>query len=157
MASSFALLLSGGLASADRFHGGGARVERGHGRVDEGGRGGWRGGERGEWRGGGERGEWRGGGEWRGREGGVSVRGYAGPRYEGRYEGPRYEGRRYEGRSWIYARQPIIREHYYDRWHRPEVIVEDYGPMDGYVWVAGSWQWNGVEWLWYPGHYEPAY
>ena len=31
----------------------------------------------------------------------------------------------------------------------------DPAPLAGYFWVSGSWQWNGAEWLWQPGHYEP--
>jgi hypothetical protein len=25
------------------------------------------------------------------------------------------------------------------------------------VWVRGGWQWNGYEWIWYPGHFQPVY
>lgn len=57
----------------------------------------------------------------------------------------------------IYMPRPMIRERYYNFHRRPELIVESYGPREGYVWVRGGWQWNGYEWIWYPGHYEPVY
>ncbi len=84
---------------------------------------------------------WRGG--WHGGyRGGVVVRpGYGG----GYYRRP------------IYVGGPVIREHYYSYYHRPALIVENYGPMDGYVWVRGHWAWNGYEWMWSPGHYQPVY
>jgi hypothetical protein len=55
----------------------------------------------------------------------------------------------------IYMARPIIHQRYYDYRYRPELIVENYGVRPGYYWVNGSWQWNGYEWIWYPGHYEP--
>jgi hypothetical protein len=55
----------------------------------------------------------------------------------------------------IFVSRPIIRGHYYDHYRRPGLIVENYGAMPGYYWVAGQWSWNGYEWLWQPGHYEP--
>ncbi|MBV8758253.1 MAG: hypothetical protein JO257_13285 [Deltaproteobacteria bacterium] len=130
--------LAGGVASADRWHGGG--------------------GGRGEFHG---RGELHGGGggqvvvrdhRW---EGGVHVS----PSYRGnyRYERPVYNNSyRYNVvRRPIYVERPIIRQRYYDYRYRPEVIVENYGARDGYYWVNGAWQWNGYEWIWQPGHYEP--
>jgi hypothetical protein len=148
MISSFAMLVSTGAAQAEHFHGGGGSRGGGgfhsSGGFHGGGGGGWhsggggvtvRGG--GEWRGGGG---WHGGGgEWRG--GGGEWRGGAG------WHGPV----RYYGGGGYYPRR------YYDYRYRPELIVENYGYRDGYIWVRGSWQWNGVEWIWYPGHYQPAY
>lgn len=143
MTCSLALMASAGAASADHFRG-----NAGHGRVvrseparAEGGR--WSGPVRYE------------------RGDGYQRRGA----YDGRYDGRRYEGRehfgergRFEGRRYIYPeRRYVVREHYYNRWARPGLIVENYAPMDGYVWVHGDWQWNGYEWIWYPGHYELAY
>src|SRR5438309_824789 len=94
--------LAGGVASAERFHGGG-----GHGPVSHGGGGGpvvrdHRGG--GEYRGGGEHREYRGGGEYRGaREGGVRVTsGYRGE-WHGGYNRPVYNS----GYRYNYVRQPI--------------------------------------------------
>ena len=87
----------------------------------------------------------RGGREWHG--GGVVVRG-----------GREWHGGGYYGgyaRHPIYVRRPIIRERYYDYYRRPALIVENYNPIAGYYWVPGSWQWNGYEWVWQPGHYEP--
>ena len=55
----------------------------------------------------------------------------------------------------IYVSRPIIREHYFNYYRRPTLVVENYNTMPGYYWVAGSWSWDGNEWLWQPGHYEP--
>lgn len=55
----------------------------------------------------------------------------------------------------IYVSRPVIRERYYNYYRRPALVVESYGPRDGYYWVAGAWSWNGFEWIWQPGHYEP--
>jgi hypothetical protein len=57
----------------------------------------------------------------------------------------------------IYVQGPVIREHYYNYNRRPAFVVENYGPREGYVWVRGSWSWNGYEWLWVSGHYEAVY
>ena len=133
--------LAGGVASADRFHGsrggshgGGSVTVRDH----------------------------RGGGEFHGaREGGVRVTGHG--EYHGGYNHPVYNnGYRYNSgyrysyaRRPIYVSRPVIRERYYDYRYRPSLIVENYPARDGYYWVAGQWTWNGYEWLWTPGHYEP--
>jgi hypothetical protein len=55
----------------------------------------------------------------------------------------------------IYVSRPIIREHYYNYYRRPSLILESYGPRPGYYWVAGTWIWTGYEWSWQPGHYQP--
>jgi hypothetical protein len=62
------------------------------------------------------------------------------------------------GYRYRYAR-PVIRHRYHDVRVRPQVIVENYQPVAGYVWVAGQWQWNGAEWIWVSGHYaiDPSY
>ena len=139
--------LAGGVASADRFHGsrggshgGGSVTVRDH----------------------------RGGCEWRGaREGGVrgnvGVRGgYHGTYNHGSYNYGHYNRPVYTSgyrhtyvRRPIYVSRPIIRQRYYDYRYRPQLIVENYPARDGYFWVAGQWTWNGYEWLWQPGHYEP--
>lgn len=120
-------------AFADRWHGGGhaSTVVRDH-------RGGWGGGVavRPSYR-------YNTGGHYYGGYGG-----YGG--YRGSYYRPAYYGRRP-----IYVQAPYIRHHYYDYRYRPELVVESYPPMAGYIWVAGSWQWNGYEWIWQPGHYQP--
>jgi len=128
--------LAGGVASADRFHGGGGR-----------------GGSHAEFHG---RGEVHGGGR-------VVVRDH---RYEGGVHvtnGARYYNngyRNYNGgyhyvRRPIYMARPIIHQRYYDYRYRPQLIVENYGARPGYYWVNGAWQWSGYEWIWQPGHYEP--
>jgi hypothetical protein len=55
----------------------------------------------------------------------------------------------------IYVQRPVIRYRYTNYYARPTVLVENYAAMPGYFWVAGQWSWNGYEWLWTPGHYEP--
>lgn len=101
------------------------------------------------------------------------------PRYERpRYERPRYERPRYTRyerprhvyrnntrvvvrpsyryvRRPIYVQRPTITYRYYDYYQRPALIAENYAAMPGYYWVAGQWSWNGYEWIWTPGHYEP--
>ncbi len=98
---------------------------------------------------------WRGGGYHGGyARGGVTVR----PTYRGSYG---YGGGYYRGgwgyRRPIYVGAPVIREHYYNYYRPPGLIVENYGPMDGYGWVRGHWAWSGYEWMWQPGHYQPVY
>ncbi|HEY0250170.1 MAG TPA: hypothetical protein VGC41_01545, partial [Kofleriaceae bacterium] len=93
-----------------------------------------------------DRGGYRGGGGWHGN---VVVRGNGG--YAGRREFHTY-GR---PRANIWVERPVIREHYYHYGYRPRLIVENYGPREGYLWIHGEWQWNGYEWQWAPGHYEP--
>jgi hypothetical protein len=55
----------------------------------------------------------------------------------------------------IFVARPVIRARYYNYYRRPAIIVENYGPRGGYLWVAGAWAWSGAEWLWQPGHYQP--
>ena len=95
----------------------------------------------------------RGGREWHG--GGAYVRG--GREWHGGGHVIVRNGGYYGGyaRRPIYVHRPIIREHYYNYYRRPALIIENYNAMDGYYWVSGSWQWNGYEWIWQPGHYEP--
>ena len=50
--------------------------------------------------------------------------------------------------------RPIIRHRYYDVRVRPQIIVENYQPVAGYIWVPGNWQWNGYEWIWTSGYYS---
>jgi hypothetical protein len=60
----------------------------------------------------------------------------------------------------VYKR-PVIRTHYYNRSVRPAIIIEQYDPVPGYVWVSGGWSWGGAEWVWAPGYWsvaaEPVY
>ena len=97
----------------------------------------------------------------------APVRTYTPQRNWGRtYQQPRYSHSRptytFHGRSNyrverhpIYVQRPTIRYRYYNYYQRPALIVENYPAMAGYYWVAGQWQWNGYEWMWQPGHYEP--
>lgn len=62
---------------------------------------------------------------------------------------------RHNYRRPIYVARPIIHQRYYNYYRRPSVIVENYAPQTGYTWVAGAWAWSGAEWIWQPGHYEP--
>ena len=64
----------------------------------------------------------------------------------------------HDGHRHRYAR-PVIRHRHYDYRVRPRIIVEQSQPVAGYVWVQGSWQWNGYEWIWQSGYYaaDPAY
>ena len=56
------------------------------------------------------------------------------------------------GYTRVYNR-PVIRHRYYDYRYRPQIIVENYDPVPGYVWVQGSWNWNGYEWIWTSGYW----
>lgn len=107
------------------------------------------------------RGSWRGGAA-------VVVRGGAGVRHGGvvvrdrGFRGGWHGGGRvvvhnrpHYVRRPIFVSRPVIRTHYYNYYRRPTILVENYAPMAGYYWVAGRWTWNGYEWLWQPGHYEP--
>ena len=103
--------------------------------------------------------------------GGVIVRDHRGPQgpivRDHRGPGP---GRRAVVRNRVYVnndryvfhggvtrvyRRPVIRTHYYNVRVRPVVLVESMEPVPGYIWVRGNWNWNGYEWLWVSGHYEP--
>lgn len=55
----------------------------------------------------------------------------------------------------IYVQRPVIAYRYYNYQQRPAIIAENYPSMAGYYWVAGQWWWNGYEWTWQPGHYQP--
>jgi hypothetical protein len=60
----------------------------------------------------------------------------------------------HNGRTVVY-RRPVFTRRYYDVRVRPQVIVENYPAQYGYIWVNGSWSWNGSEWAWSDGHYAP--
>ena len=101
------------------------------------------------------------------RRGGVVVRNHQRPqarpvRHVNVQRRPVYVNNGYyhfnNGARYRYTR-PVIRQRYYDYRVRPQIIVENYQPMAGYVWVAGNWQWNGAEWIWISGHYaiDPRY
>lgn len=135
-------LSTGGVAMADRSHGGGhgshgggnvvVRDHRSGGVVVH---------------------ENHGGGSWgRHDSGRVVVR-----EHNNWHRGGDWHGGTYYRSGWrrpIYVNRPIIRERYYNYYQRPAVVVENYNSMEGYYWVAGQWQWTGYEWSWQPGHYE---
>lgn len=50
--------------------------------------------------------------------------------------------------------RPVINVRYTNYYVRPRPIAESYAAVPGYIWIAGQWQWNGVEWSWVPGHYD---
>jgi hypothetical protein len=51
--------------------------------------------------------------------------------------------------------RPVIRARYYNVRVRPQIIVENYQAVPGYIWVRGHWTWNGREWRWFGGHFAP--
>ncbi len=138
-----ALTLLGGVASADRWHG---RRDHSHHNA-----------------------------------GGVGVRDH---RWDGRHDRRRYDDRRYDDRRYddrrydrrvVYQRsrpsfrnnrfyfsggyyrpyvRPVIQYRYRDYYQRPALLIENYDPVPGYVWIRGQWQWDGYEWQWQAGHYE---
>lgn len=128
-----ALTLSGGVALADRHRGDHDRRDRWERRDD-------RRGDRGRW----DRGHQRvDRSRW---SGGVRVS----------RTRPVYRNNTFYfngGYSHRYQR-PVIRHRYYNYYQRPAIVVENYDPVPGYVWVAGQWDWNGYEWIWVNGHYE---
>lgn len=152
--SALVLALTGGAAMADRGHGGrswggghasGGVVVHNNGGFHGEARGGeWRGHDHDGWRGHEvhENRGWNGGGR-------VIV-------HEGGWRGePRYYHNRGYARANIWMPRPMIRTHYYNYGYRPSLLVEDYGYREGYIFVRGNWQWDGYEWVWQPGHYEP--
>ena len=51
--------------------------------------------------------------------------------------------------------RPVTHDRHYDYRHRPQVIVQNYDPVPGYIWVQGQWSWSGYEWLWVDGYWTP--
>ncbi len=51
--------------------------------------------------------------------------------------------------------RPVIQARYYNVRVRPQLVVENYEGVEGYVWVRGSWSWTGREWRWNSGHFAP--
>jgi hypothetical protein len=56
------------------------------------------------------------------------------------------------GYSYNYVR-PTYYGHYRNFRVRPTLLIENVDSIPGYVWVRGSWTWDGAEWQWAPGHY----
>ena len=50
--------------------------------------------------------------------------------------------------------RPVVNVRYRDYNRRPAIVVENYDAMPGYVWIQGGWQWTGYEWSWQPGRYD---
>lgn len=123
--SALTLSLLGGVASADRHRGG-------------------------HWNNRGDRGSvrWNGNVGW---SGGVRVTAPV------RFVEPRrmIVHRQHVVRRPIFVQRPVVNVRYYNYQRRPALLVENYAAMDGYLWMAGSWSWNGYEWYWTAGHYEP--
>lgn len=92
-----------------------------------------------------------------------------------RYDNRRYDNRRFNDRRVVVQRarptfrnnrfyftggyyrpytRPVINVRYRDYYQRPQILVENYAPVPGYVWVRGHWHWDGYEWQWTPGRYE---
>jgi hypothetical protein len=71
-------------------------------------------------------------------------------------ERPQFRNNRFyfSGGTYRQYHRPVINVRYRDYYRRPALIVENYDPMPGYIWMAGAWSWNGYEWIWMPGHYE---
>ncbi len=176
--SALVVALTGGSALADRHGGGGhggGHASGGHSSGGHSSSGGWGGhasggvavhNNGGSWGGGHES---RGGGGWHGESRGGERRGgwthenrgtyrggfRAGVTVRGGWNEPRYYHTHGYARHNIWVNRPVIRTHYYDYGYRPQLYVEDYGAREGYIFVRGEWQWNGYEWIWQPGHYEP--
>lgn len=133
--TALALGLSGGVALADRHNGWGGRSEvRDHrgDRVivrdrDRGDR--WRGNDR----------------RWERRDRVRVVR-----------QRPTFRDNRFYFSGGVYRtyQRPVINVRYRDYYRRPALVVENYAPVPGYIWMQGNWSWNGYEWIWMPGHYE---
>lgn len=111
------------------------------------------------------RGGGHGGGHDHNHGGGVVVRDHRGPTIveRGGHGGPRGSHVRMAGGRYVFPggvvrvyKRPVIRERYYNMHRRPALIVETYDPVPGYVWVAGSWNWGGAEWMWSPGYWAVA-
>jgi hypothetical protein len=81
----------------------------------------------------------------------VPSRTYVRPSYRTTYRRPYV----HVVRRPIYVQAPVIRYRYYNYYQRPQVIAENYPPKAGYLWVPGQWTWNGYEWIWQAGHYQP--
>lgn len=52
----------------------------------------------------------------------------------------------------VYNR-PVFRTRYTDYRYRPQVIIQNYDPVPGYIWVQGNWNWSGYEWVWSDGYW----
>ena len=64
----------------------------------------------------------------------------------------------FNGYSRPYVR-PVIQYRYTNYRQRPQLLIENYEDVGGYIWIPGEWQWSGYEWNWIAGHYQadPGY
>jgi hypothetical protein len=116
----------------------------------------------------------RGGGHGGGGHNRVVVRDHRGGGGGGRAvvrdhrSGPRVKHVRMNGGRYYFPggvvrtyKRPVIHAHYRNRAVRPAIIIEQYDPVPGYVWIGGGWTWGGAEWVWSPGYWsvaaEPVY
>ncbi|MBL9012695.1 MAG: hypothetical protein JNL83_00870 [Myxococcales bacterium] len=60
----------------------------------------------------------------------------------------------FHGNTYRSYTRPVINVRYRDYYRRPALVVENYDPVPGYIWVQGNWSWNGYEWVWLSGRYE---
>ena len=60
----------------------------------------------------------------------------------------------FHGGTYRQYHRPVINVRYRDYYRRPALVVENYDPVPGYIWVQGNWNWNGYEWIWVSGRYE---
>jgi len=149
-----ALALTSGAAVADRYHGGGGgHVAAAPHAVHNGGARVYNGGSARVYNGGSRVVDHRVYNNTRVYNGGYN-RGYVGHGYREYRPGARWDRGYYRNYYWDHGYyRPYVGVHYYNYYSRPALIVEDFAPMAGYYWVRGSWQWDGAEWMWYPGHY----
>lgn len=138
--TALALMMFGGVASADRWRGHRDTSRHSGGTVVRDHRGGdWNRGNRGD-------------------RVVVRDRGYRGGYYRNNHvdRRPVYVNNGYyrfgNGVNRVYHR-PIIRHRYYDVRVRPQIIVQNFDPVPGYIWIQGSWNWNGYEWIWSDGYW----
>lgn len=156
--SALALVLSGGVAFADR--GGGSRDHRGGGGASSH--------------------SSRGGGSYN--SGGYNSGGYRGGSHNGGFSTRDNHNRGFNNGSTGHVRPvqtyrrnvylnsgrfdfgggishrwsaPIVSSRYYDYRSRPSALAENPQPVAGYLWVPGQWRWSGYEWTWSAGYYQP--
>lgn len=53
------------------------------------------------------------------------------------------------------APQPPSGYYNSDYYSPPAPYVEDHHDVAGYTWIPGSWQWDGYQWAWAGGYYQP--
>jgi hypothetical protein len=76
-------------------------------------------------------------------------------RYERRVVRPSGNYFRFHGGVQRRYTRPVIQTRYYDSRVRPRIVSEQMAPVEGYLWIAGQWAWDGREWQWQAGYYAP--